>query len=428
MGRGGARCCRAPTGAGGKLDDAEQYGVPEGSMLRGWPQRRQKEILVTEGLETLEEIREINAAFPFTPHARRWKEEGGKIVGWICNYVPEEIIHAAGAMPYRMTGDAHELELEEATAYLSVYSCSYTRSCLELALNKQYSFLDGIAASFMCDGTRRLADVLDIYGLIPLIYGFGVPRKYDAEAQRLYKIEVVRFRSEREKFLGVEISDDAIRRSIVLYNETRRLLQQLYDTRKADNPPISGAEVQEVMNACVRIPRESFNDLLKRLLAEISRSGRELRAEARLMIDGPILNNPEFIRGIEALNGLVVVDALCTGQRYWDGTVDTGPDPLTGLSEYYLNKFSCPRMFPPQKRLETEAKLIKDYRVDGVICQIIRYCNTHIWDYPLLKERVEELGVPVLQLDLEYGSAASGQIKTRAQAFIETIMERKGAA
>src|SRR4030042_416784 len=121
-------------------------------------------------LETLREIREINASFPYSEPVKEWKEQGRKVIGWQCTYVPEEIIYAAGMLPIRVTGGYKELDLEDANAYLYINSCSSVRSCLQLGLEKQYDFLDGFVAGSTCDGARRLADVWGRYLSIPGIY------------------------------------------------------------------------------------------------------------------------------------------------------------------------------------------------------------------------------------------------------------------
>ena len=379
-----------------------------------------------EKLNTLEEFKKVNASFPYTEPVREWKNSGKKVIGWICNYVPEEIIHAAGILSFRITGDSKEIELGDGDAYLHIYSCSFTRTCCQLAVEKKFDFLDGFVATAMCDGSRRLADVLENYGYLSLIQTLGVPRKFDEHAEALYSREILQFKQILEGFLGTEISNDAISDSVLVYNRTRRLLKELYELRKLDVPPVSGAETLEVLNAATRMPREQFNDTLEVLIEEIKGRPVSAKGKVRLMIDGSILQNVDLIQGIEDLGGLVVVDGLCSGARYWEGLVDTDMEPISALTKYYLNKFPCPRFYPPTVRTDKVMNLIQEYRVEGLIYEIVRYCNTHTWDYPILRSELEERGIPMLKLEVEYGMGATGQIKTRVQAFIEMLEARKG--
>jgi len=381
---------------------------------------------MTDTLETLQEVREINSSFPYTAPIRAWKEQGKKVIAFQCTYVPEEIIYAAGIMPIRLTGDSRELDLEEANAYMYINTCSHVRSCLELVLRKQYDFLDGFVSGTTCDSSRRLTDVWKYYNFTSFVHILTVPRKMTERAHELYRREVQDFKRRLEEFFDVEITPQALRQAIKVYNRSRELLHQLYQLRKSDAPPISGAEVQEVLNAGWSMPKEQFNQLLERLVEEASSGQRAVRGNFRLMLNGSPLNNPEFTKAIEELGGLVVVDELCTGVRYWWELVDTDSeiDPVAALSRRYLNNFPCPRMFPPEERFNRVLQLVKDYRVEGVISEIVRYCVHCAHDQPLLRRRLEKQGVPVLELGVEYGMPGTGQIRTRVQAFLELLEGR----
>jgi benzoyl-CoA reductase/2-hydroxyglutaryl-CoA dehydratase subunit BcrC/BadD/HgdB len=82
-------------------------------------------------------------------------------------------------------------------------------------------------------------------------------------------------------------------------------------------------------------------------------------------------------------------------------------------------------MFPSDERFNRILDLTRDFRVDGVISQIIRYCVPYAHDLPLLTERLKANGIPTLALDVEYGTSGSGQIRTRVQAFLEMLEEKR---
>jgi len=376
---------------------------------------------------TLERFREVNRTFPKTAHVMEQKALGKAVFGWLCTYVPEEIIHAAGALPIRVVGSTSETDLDDGTAYLYVNNCSFSRSCLQLGLRREYEFLDGVVGGSTCDGARRLFDLWRVYVGTPFHHVLTVPRKYTRRAHELYCAQVEDFRKHLEQFLGVEITDQALRQSIDLYNECRRLLRSLYELRERDAPPITGAETMEVLNASFRMPKELFNAYLRELLEEVSASGTGHTGTARLMITGSVLTNPEFIRSIEQLGGLVVADELCTSTRYWSDPVvlDDDKSPIEAISQRYLNNFPCARMFPSDERFDRIVDLVRRFRVDGVISQIIRYCVPYAHDLPLLSDRLEAEGVPVLSLDVEHGTSGSGQIQTRVQAFLEMLESRR---
>jgi len=375
----------------------------------------------------IEKFREINRSFPQTSYVKEYKTSGKKVIGWLCTYVPEEIIHAAGALPIRITGYQQEQELDDGTAYLYVNNCSFSRSCLQLALRGEYDFLDGVVGGSTCDGVRRLFDLWRKYIGTNFNQILSIPRKFTQEAHELYLSQVTQFKQHLEEFMGAPITDEALTKSIDLYNKTRALLKELYDLRKSDNPPVTGAEVLEVLEAGFRMPKEAFNELLKKFLEELSKSNSATKGRARLAVVGSVLTNAEFIKSIEEQGGMVVTDELCTSTRYWSDPVvlDGNKSLLEAIAKRYLNNFPCARMYPSDERFDRIIQLIKDFRVDGVVSQIIRYCIPYAHDLPLLIKKLEKVDVPVLALDVEYGSSGSGQIATRVQAFLEMLEARE---
>jgi bzd-type benzoyl-CoA reductase N subunit len=377
-------------------------------------------------LPTLDLFREVNAAFPKTREILEHKKQGRKVFGWLCTYVPEEILHAAGILPVRITGYAEEKELDDGNAYLYVNNCSFSRSCLQMGLRGEYDYLDGLVAGSTCDGARRLFDLWVHYIKIPFHHILTVPRKYTERAHALYHEQVTAFKQHLEQYLEFEITDAALLQSVQVYNESRELLRKLYELRKLDRPPITGAEAMEVLNASQRMPKELFNRYLSQLLTELDGLDVEHGGRARLMVTGSVMNNPEFVRSIEELGGLVVTDELCTSTRYWsDSVVLDGRPPLEAISRRYLNNFPCARMVPSDGRFDRILQLVRNYKVDGVISQIIRYCVPYAHDLPLITERLSKIGVPTLALDVEYGTSGSGQIRTRVQAFLEMLETKK---
>jgi len=378
-------------------------------------------------LRMLDYFREVNETFPKTTQILEHKRQGKKVFGWLCTYVPEEIIHAAGILPIRITGYSQETELEDGNAYLYISNCSFSRSCLQLGLRDGYDFLDGVVGGSTCDGARRLFDLWRKYIGTPFHHVLTVPRKYTQEAHDLYYSQVMQFKQHLQEFLGVEITDDKLRQSIDLYNESRSLLKSLYDFRKLDNPPITGAETMELLDASFRMPKDLFNEHLRQLLDELAVPGNTHKGRARLMIAGSVMANPAFVKSIEDQGGLVVTDELCTSTRYWSDPVvlNESEAPLRAISRRYLNNFPCARMFPSDERFNRILDLARDFRVDGVISQIIRYCVPYAHDIPLLTKRLKAEGIPILALDVEYGTSGSGQIQTRVQAFLEMLEARK---
>ena len=378
-------------------------------------------------MNVLDRFRGLNESFPKTAQILGHKSRGGKVIGWLCTYAPEEIILAAGALPIRIIGYSYEANLDDANAHLYINNCTFSRSCLQLGLEGEYDFLDGVVGGSTCDGARRLFDVWRQYVGTPFHHVLTVPRKYTERAHKLYYAEVVLFKKHLEEYLDVSISDEALLKSTIVLNESRSLLHCLYELRKRDKPPISGAETLEVLNAAYRMPKETFNLWLGELIEELKSSDKAFTGRARVMVVGSVLTNPAFIKSIEDQGALVVTDELCTSTRYWGDKVvlDDGRPILEAISRRYLNNFPCARMYPSDERFNRIIEFARDFKVDGVISEIVRYCVPYAHDLPLLTDRLSEVGIPTLALDVEYGTAGSGQIATRVQAFLEMMEARR---
>ncbi len=370
------------------------------------------------GMDALGKLRELASAAGYTrPHEGR-----GKAVGFLCSHVPEEILIAAGITPVRLRAPGCT-QTTSADAYMSHLNCTYVRSCLEYVLTSRFDFLDGFVLTNGCDHSRRLYDILRETSERPFMHLLSVPRKTGAEAASWFTGEIARFRESVEKALGVEITDEALRGAIDTCNETRSLLRQMYEMRKQEAPPISGADALAVVVAGWSIPRHEYNDLLRRLVEELGASGGITGRRARLMVAGSGgCDDPAYLGIFEDLGGLVVTDSLCFGSRSFWQPVAAGDDPLMELARATLERPHCASMANRvAERSDFVVQMARQWKADGVVFQWIRYCD--LWGGQLLHLRpaLEEAGIPLLTVEREYALGGAGQLRTRAQAFLERI-------
>ncbi|NVM01600.1 MAG: 2-hydroxyacyl-CoA dehydratase [Candidatus Helarchaeota archaeon] len=354
-----------------------------------------------------------------------WKKEGKKALGYFCCYIPEEIMFAADILPIRMRAIGMGCtDTPMGDAYMSATTCSFTRCCLELANRKQYNFLDGIVCGNTCDQIRRLFDNIKFKAPFPFHHFLSIPCFVNDVTLDWYKHELVKFKESLEKSFGVKITDDDLKRSIKTYNESRTLLKKLYMLRKRDDPPISGTDMLKVTIAGVTIPRDKYNELLTQLLKDLE-GKKGNNPKARIMVVGAMLDDPEWVKLIEDLGGAVVIDSLCFGSRYFWDLVDEKGDPLEALAKRYLSKVPCPRMTDGHpERTKFVEDMIKEFNVDGVILQRMKFCPFHWGEIFMLRRELKEQDVPTLELEREYVLSGAGAIKTRIQAFLEVLEAR----
>jgi benzoyl-CoA reductase subunit C len=357
------------------------------------------------------------------PELQKWKDQGGKVVGCYCSYVPEEVVTAAGCVPFRMRGTG-STSTELADACVSLINCSFIRHSLDLGLRGEYGFLDGCAWVNSCDHIRRIYDHWKRKIETPYVHLLSLPKKVTEPQVEWFREEIAIFKETLGFHLGVFITDERLWKAIRLHNETRQLQRQLYELRKRKDPPITGAETLAILVAGTTMPRERYNELLRELMDDVSRAEGHSDYRARIMLTGGILDDPGYIDVIEDQGGLVVTDSLCFGTRsMWKDVDENAGDPVTALARYYIaDRPSCPRMFGDQPRRSAFIKdMIRDFNVDGVVAERVVMCDNWTGEQFMTGEDLKEAGIPYIRLDREYLLTGIGQLRTRVQAFLEMM-------
>jgi len=353
-----------------------------------------------------------------------WKSQGKKVMGYACTYLPEELLYAMDILPYRLTGRG-ATDTSTADSYLSRVNCSFARCCLELGFGGEYDFLDGAVFVNGCDHIRRAYENWAVHesAALPFMYILPVPHKITPEGLEWFGEEVGSLKGTLERRFKVKASPEKLSQAVAVYNESRKLLRRLYDLRAGEDPPVTGAQMLTIISASTAMPKAEFNVLLKQVLDELESKPKNETGKTRLLIAGSIMDDPEFIENVESLGAVVVADTLCFGARGVWNLTEEGGDPLAALVKRYYEHEPCPRMAGHyRRRLAFVREQVERAGVDGVILEHIKFCDQHGTDNALLKKDLEESGLPVIELEREYGPLSdAGRVRTRVQAFLERI-------
>jgi benzoyl-CoA reductase subunit C len=372
--------------------------------------------------KVLDELESIAGSLS-NAYVEEWKVQGKEVLAYNCSYMPEEIIHAAGLLPFRMKGTGCG-GTALADTYLAHVNCSFCRACLDLLMQGKYDFLDGLAFVDACDHMHVMYVNWKAQNKTAFIdHMISVPHTTTDYGQTWYREELQNMRMKIEEHFKVEITDARLREAITVCNETRCLQNELYARMGSEAPPLSGSQCLSVIVAGTTMPRDLYNQLLKRLLNELKDKGGVSGYKRRLMISGSVIDDPALLKIIEDTGGLIVSDTLCFGARSFQEPVHNDGDPLDALAERYYSQILCPRMFDAyDKRIKLVLDIAKRSQADGVVLQNIKNCDCHGVDNVLLERDLKREGIPVLVLEREYEvNADAGRIRTRVQAFIEKI-------
>lgn len=356
-----------------------------------------------------------------------WVADGREAVGTVCCYVPEELLHAAGLLPIRLRATGTEDD-STGKAYMSTYSCSYAHSSLQKLLEGTYDYLSGVVSSDGCLMAERIYDnwryAGDSEGRFQHLV--NVPRKREQTSLAWLREEFANLKTALEERTGKTITDDDLRASIELYNETRRLIRELYELQRDGAIYIKGSEVMRIVLAAMSMPKEQFNELLAKRLDELKAQGPLDSDNVRVVFIGSALDDPEYLEIIEECGADVVMDMQCFGSRYLWEPVSTEGDLLANLAETHLDRPTCPRMMDSHEKLyEFVEDAVRDYRADGVIQVTMRYCDLWNGERLIFGKRFKEKGIPVLMLEREEVASNAGQLAVRVEAFVEMLEEEE---
>jgi benzoyl-CoA reductase subunit C len=357
-------------------------------------------------------------------YAKVWKEKtGGKVVGYFCTYVPEEILYAANILPVRILGGHEPQDVSE--AHIFGMFCPFCRDCLAQGLRGKYDYLDGVMIAQSCLHIRQAYTSWIKHIPVDFQYYLPMPNNVQSPHAVTYlKGELNAFQTAIEKWIGKEISDEDISVGIKLMNDNRSLMHQLYEYKKKENPLISGEETMEVAISQQLVDKNDHIKALSQLLEKLKAGSGRKNTGTRLMLLGSENDDIPFVQMVESLDGTIVIEDHCIGTRYfWNNVEEENGDQLGLIAKRYVERPTCPsKDWMDRSRIDHIIKLAKDYDVKGAIVIQQKFCDPHELDIPALTSELNNTGVKTLFLEFDV-TVPIGQFKIRVEAFLEMLQE-----
>lgn len=369
-------------------------------------------------------------------YAKALQKEGKKVVGYLSMHVPLEIVEAFGLVPFRIIGDIRE-PVTEADRGLPAAFCPYMRSVLDLSLKGKFSFLDGFAMAHPCDAQEKTVRVISSLVQFPFTHFIDVPSTAHGYAVEYFRTQLENFCVQLGQFVGQPLSLEKLGETIRSYNEQRALVRELYELNRADPPALSGRETLEVILAVQSLPVAQSLSLLREVIAEVGGRSDAQRPpkRRRAMVWGSIIDDAAYLDVIEAGGANVVVDDLDEGTRPYQSDVDASGDLLSALAARYLVNVKTARTFFDKGQGEMKkdhvtdlearyghlGRFIKDWSVDGVVLQSVRFCDPHGYELVDVMDYLRHLKMPFTYVEHNYSEGALAPMRTRIEAFIETL-------
>lgn len=355
----------------------------------------------------------------------QWKQANQrKVIACYPMYVPEEIIHAAGALPFIIQRSTERIAF--ADRFFQAYYCDFGRSSFDLILRGVLDFADGIVRGDTCYVNTVIAYMMPYVRSDFYTYDIIMVKALDNPSAQAYLFEELeRFKANFGEFMGAEITDEQLWKSIKVYNENRALVRKLYDLRRSNPGLIKAREMLAVVKASMLMPKEEHSQYLVELLAQLEkREPSNIEGKVKLLLSGTLCEDTrlDILDFVEDLGGVVVDDDLYMGSRYVAVDCESAATPMESIAQRYLNMIPCPTRFKESNDYgEYLVNLTRKVGAQAVVILLVFHCEPHWFAYPLLKEKLRAAGIPHYYLEMEQESLSLGKIRTKMEAFMEMV-------
>ncbi|MBR7074539.1 MAG: 2-hydroxyacyl-CoA dehydratase [Oscillospiraceae bacterium] len=364
---------------------------------------------------------------------RQAQEEGGIALGYTCYHMPEVLLNLGNCFSVRLRAP-NTGSIDIATYYMSNYTCEYARALVERGIEGGYQFLDAMIGVDACSMMNRAMEHFEILQVNDkpnfFVSHCDIPFKVTDYTLDSYVRQMeVHVLDEINKRFGVDTSDEAIRAAVKEHNEVCAILTEIGQMRKADNPVVTGYEFHVLNLVSFTCPKKLILPYLRETLEELRTREPDPKPafRARVAIVGSEIDDPSLTKLIEGCGALVVSDRYCFGSTPGREIIELKDDEpaLPQICLHVMQHSECARYIADEKvlqRRETADRLAKEFKAEGIIYEQMKYCDYWGFERALVSHIMhDEYGWPVLSIDRLYNNGNSGQLRTRVQAFVESL-------
>ena len=361
------------------------------------------------------------------------KAEGKLAIGYTCFHIPEVLLNVPGCFSVRLRAPRTG-SIDIATYYMSNYTCEFARSLVERGIEGGFNFLDGLAGVDACSMMNRFYEHFELLKMNEkpnfFVTHTDMPYKVEDYSVRHYVKQMrVRLLDVMTKNYGVDTSDAAIRKAVEEHNEVCRIITEIGEMRKAENPVITGYEFHVLNLVSYTCPKHLILPYLRETLEELKERKPDPKPwyRARVAMVGSEIDDPSLTKMLEDCGAMVVVDRYCYGSTPGREVIELNDDEpaLEQICRHYMKVSECARYIADEKvqqRRDTADRLAREYNADGIIYEQMKFCDFWGFERALVSHIMStEMGWPVLSIDRPYNAKSSGQLRTRFQAFVESL-------
>ncbi len=364
-------------------------------------------------------------------------KDGNRAVAYTCYHIPEVLLNVGNCFSVRLRAPRTG-SLDIATYYMSSYLCGYSKALLERGIEGGYNFLSALIGSESCSEMNRTYEHFELLNLVANDKFFvsisDIPFKIEPHTVKHYVNQMqTKVLDRLHEVYDVDISEESLRKAVAEHNEVCRLITEIGEYRKEENPRITGYEFHVINLVTYCCPKYLIIDKLRETAEELKTRvpDEKKNYRAKVVVVGSEMDNPDFTKLIEESGALVVADRYCFGSLPGREEIMLTDDHnvLEQIVLHYMRTCQCPRYMSQDKvrgRKEYVRDLVNKYHADGVIYEQIKFCEYWGYERALASHiMTNEFGIPSVTVDRQYTASASGQLRTRVQAFVESLEIKK---
>lgn len=363
--------------------------------------------------------------------------DGKLAIAYTCYHIPEVLLNLDNCFSVRLRAPRTG-SMDIATYYMSSFLCGYSKAILERGIEGGYNFLSALIGSETCSEMNRTYEHFELLNLVPndkfFVSFVDSPFKIEKHTVKHYANQLrIKVLDKLQEVYGIDTSDEALRKAVEEHNEICRLITEIGEYRKEEKPRITGYEFHVLCLATYCCPKYLILDKLRETAEELKTREPDAKKNyrAKIVVVGSEMDDPDFTKLIEDSGALVVADRFCFGSLPGREEIilNDEEDVLTQIALHYMKTSQCPRYMSHEKvqeRRDYVKNLVDEYNADGVMYEQIKFCE--YWGYErALASYVmnDDYGVPTAAVDRQYTASASGQLRTRVQAFVESLEIKK---
>lgn len=371
------------------------------------------------------------------------KADGKLCLAYTCYHIPEVLLNLDNCFSTRLRAPRTG-SMDIATYYMSSYLCGFSKALVERGIEGGYNHLNALIGSESCSEMNRCYEHFELLNLVDNDKFFvsiaDIPFKIMPHTIKHYKRQLqTKLLDKLRDVYGVDVSEAAMRKAVEEHNEVCRLITEIGEYRKEENPRITGYEFHVICLVSYVCPKYLIIDKLRETAEELKtrEPDEKKNYRAKIVVVGSEMDDPDFTKLMEESGALVVADRYCFGSLPGREEIQLSDDGnvLEEIILHYMKTSECPRYMSHDKvegRKEYVRKLVNDYHAEGVIYEQLKFCEYWGYERALASHIItKDYGIPSVSVDRQYTANASGQLRTRVQAFVESLeikrIQKEGA-